>query len=90
MAGESAESAIASETYRQTTVYQGRLEPTDANAPKFDGRNITEFLEEYCFECDRAVTWADFQTELKSLYAGQDENRKRGTRVFIENYVREV
>ena len=103
--------------------YQGRFEPTDANAPRFSGRNITDFLEEYNFECDRVlwsedirkrqlpyfceqrykaftrklpsyldpeVSWTDYQAELKSLYLSQDENRKRGTRAFIENYVSEV
>ena len=33
--------------------YIGRLEPTDNNAPKFDGDNITDFLEEYNFEANR-------------------------------------
>jgi hypothetical protein len=33
--------------------YMGRLEPTDTNAPMFDGLNITDFLEEYNFEADR-------------------------------------
>jgi len=107
----------------QSGHYIGRLEPTDNNAPKFDGDNITDFLEEYNFEAnrvrwdentrkrqlpyfctqrykafvrklpsygDQSVSWAAYQTELKNLYASQDENRKRGTRAFLENYVQEV
>jgi len=107
----------------QSGHYMGRLEPTDINAPKFDGYNITDFLEEYNFETDRvrwdestrkrqlpyfctqrykafirklpsyrdqSVSWAAYQIELQNLYASQDENRKRGTRAFLENYVAEV
>ncbi|KAK1913067.1 hypothetical protein P3342_005003 [Pyrenophora teres f. teres] len=40
-------------SYRQ---YLGKLEPHDAHAPRFDGENISEFLDEYDFEADR-VDW---------------------------------
>jgi hypothetical protein len=103
--------------------YYGKFEPTDSNAPKFGGINITDFLEEYNFEADRVswstairkqqvpyfceprykqfirklpgysnkdVSWEEYQKELCKLYASQDENRKRGTRAFIESYVSEV
>jgi hypothetical protein len=120
MESDSSAGGIATPSHNR---HQGRFEPTDANAPIFDGRNITEFLEEYNFECDRVcwneetrklqlpyfctqrykafvrklpsyynkeVSWESYQKELSSLYADQDENRKRGTRAFIESYVSEV
>ena len=39
-----------------TMTYQAVIElsPYDAKAPRFAGRDITEFLEEYDFVCDRA------------------------------------
>ncbi|KAL7780528.1 hypothetical protein CFE70_010552 [Pyrenophora teres f. teres 0-1] len=106
-------------SYRQ---YLGKLEPHDAHAPRFDGENISEFLDEYDFEADRvdwpqefrkkqlpyfctqkykafvrklpsyygAETYEQYKDELRELYAGQDEFRQRGTRAFIESYVKEV
>ncbi|PWO23152.1 Rho guanyl nucleotide exchange factor, partial [Pyrenophora tritici-repentis] len=109
----------ARDSYRQ---YLGKLEPHDVHAPRFDGENISEFLDEYDFEADRVgwpeelrkkqlpyfctqkykafirklpsyygiESYQEYKEELRELYAGQDEFRQRGTRAFIENYVKEV
>ncbi|KAI1680133.1 hypothetical protein KJE20_10773 [Pyrenophora tritici-repentis] len=45
----------ARDSYRQ---YLGKLEPHDVHAPRFDGENISEFLDEYDFEADR-VGWPE-------------------------------
>ncbi|KAG9382496.1 rve domain containing protein [Pyrenophora tritici-repentis] len=93
----------ARDSYRQ---YLGKLEP-HVHAPRFDGENISEFLDEYDFEADRVgwpeelrkkqlpyfctqKSYQEYKEELRELYAGQDEFRQRGTRAFIENYVKEV
>ncbi|EFQ89213.1 hypothetical protein PTT_14608 [Pyrenophora teres f. teres 0-1] len=71
---------VTRNSYRQ---YLGKLEPHDAHAPRFDSENISEFL-------DKAETYKQYKDELRELYAGQDEFRQRGTRAFIESYVKEV
>lgn len=47
--------------------YIGKLEPNDVNAPKFNGVNITDFLEEYNFEADR-VLWSAKTRKLQLPY----------------------
>lgn len=107
----------------RVTGYHGKFEPTDANAPKFDGNNVTDFLEEYNFEADRvnwdgtqrkkmlpyfcttkykaltrklpayanqSVRWTDYQKALCKAYSGSDENRKRGTRAYMEKFIAEI
>ncbi|KAK1918286.1 hypothetical protein P3342_001203 [Pyrenophora teres f. teres] len=48
-------------SYRQ---YLGKLESHDAHAPRFNGENILEFLDEYDFEADRSRTLARRDAEI--------------------------
>jgi hypothetical protein len=58
--------------------------------PYFCTLRYKTFVRKLPSYSDATVNWAAYQAELSNLYASQDENRKRGTRAFIESYVKEV